>query len=321
MRVTFHLSGLAWVCKWSTAGSLLAYQGHGIPEWKNDADFFHFFINKNGHILDLVDYVHVIPKGAIEGADNKTIFFTDGSKEEVDIVIQCTGYNPGFPFLPEKYARVPVCDNFKFVFNTDDPSLVFIGYARPVVGSIPGLAELQARWVGKVYSGKYGLPPEDDMRIEAEKDKNFWRDYFKHTSHRLGTLVEAFTYGEDVAKRCGIFPDYWALLKSDPGEGIMALLAPHCGSVSRLNEPEHRPKALANMRKHTTGTLAPTVLLLVAFLRLTWFDWWLDRIASIKYRIQVSSWWKLIRDYGVVRYVDWAWQTPKRWLFDNKTRA
>ena len=56
-------SGLSWVCHWTTAGSLLAYQGHGIPEWKNDADFFHFFINKNGHILDLVDYKHVVPKG------------------------------------------------------------------------------------------------------------------------------------------------------------------------------------------------------------------------------------------------------------------
>lgn len=51
------------MCYWTTAGSLLAYQGHGIPEWKNDAQFFHFFINKNGHVLDLVDYEHVVPKG------------------------------------------------------------------------------------------------------------------------------------------------------------------------------------------------------------------------------------------------------------------
>jgi len=51
------------VCNWTTGGSLLAYQGHGIPEWKNDAQFFHFFINKNGHVLDIVDYEHVVPKG------------------------------------------------------------------------------------------------------------------------------------------------------------------------------------------------------------------------------------------------------------------
>ena len=29
--------GLGWVCKWTAGGSLLAYQGHGIPEWRNDA--------------------------------------------------------------------------------------------------------------------------------------------------------------------------------------------------------------------------------------------------------------------------------------------
>ena len=32
------------------------------------------------------------------------------------------------------------------------------GAVRPVFGSIPGLAELQARWVAKVVAGKVALP-------------------------------------------------------------------------------------------------------------------------------------------------------------------
>ena len=39
----YHKSkpGLSWLCKWVSNGSLLAYQGHGIPEWKM---ILHFFI-------------------------------------------------------------------------------------------------------------------------------------------------------------------------------------------------------------------------------------------------------------------------------------
>ena len=57
--------GLSWMCKWTTSGSLLAYQGHGIPEWHNNANFFHFFINKNARVLDLVDYKRLVPKAGI----------------------------------------------------------------------------------------------------------------------------------------------------------------------------------------------------------------------------------------------------------------
>ena len=318
---SFLAPGLSWICKWSTAGSLLAYQGHGISEWKNDAAFFRFFINKNGHILDLVDYEHVVPKGAIEFTEGKKVYFADGTEEEVDVIIQCTGYRTEFPFLPREFSSVPLCDNFKFIFNTDDPSLAFVGYARPVVGSISGMAEIQARWVGKVYNGEFPLPPKTELQKEAEKDKEFWRHYFEHSSHRLSTLVEGYTYMDDIGKRCGLYPDYWELFKTEPGEALMALFAPYCGCSYRLNEPKHRDWALGHLRKHAADTLSPTHLLLIAFLRLIWFDWWMNVVSALKYRIQVSRVWKQIRDTRPVRFLDWVWQAPKRWLFDSTTRA
>ena len=97
--ISLYLSckpGLAWVCKWTTARSLLAYQGHGIPEWRNDADFFKFFINKNGRMLDFINYEHLIPKGGIVTCNGKEI-----TKEEFDLVIVSTGYKNDCPYLPE----------------------------------------------------------------------------------------------------------------------------------------------------------------------------------------------------------------------------
>ena len=97
--------GISWVCKWVTGRSVLAYQGHGIPEWKNDSESHHYPFNKNGKVLDLVDYKRLVPKGGIAGCIGKEITFVDGTKEEFDLVIMSTGYKTEFSYLPERYAN------------------------------------------------------------------------------------------------------------------------------------------------------------------------------------------------------------------------
>ena len=317
----FSFLGLSWICNWTSNGSLLAYQGHGIAEWKNDAQFFRFFINKNGHVLDRVDYQHCIPKGAIKSIEGKKIMFCDGSEEVVDVIIQCTGYKTEFPLLPAEFRDVPLTHNYKFIFNVEDPTLAFIGYVRPVVGAIVGLAEIQSRFVGKVFSGKCLLPPKDRRCQVARQDKDFWDDYFKESSRRLGTLVEAYTYGDDIGSLCGIKPDYWRLFCRNPRGWLLAVFAPFDGCSFRLNEPKHEAQALKHLKVQMSDTLSPTHLLLIAFLRFIWFDFWLKVLGEIKYRVQSAKWWKRIRDYRLVRALDWYWQAPKRCLFDNKTRA
>lgn len=302
-------------------GSLLAYQGHGIPEWKNDAKFFHFIVNKNGHVLDRVDYKHCIPKGAIESVQGKKIVFRDGTEEEVDVIIQCTGYKSEFPMLPADISAVPTTENYKYVFNVEDPTLAFIGYVRPVLGSLITISELQSLFVSRVFSGRCELPSRDEMQREAVNDKLFWDEYFKHSSRRLSTLVEAYTYGDDVAKKCGVMPDFWGLLKRNPRGGLTALFAPYDGCSMRLNDEKYEETALQQLRNQSADTFSPLHLLLIIFMRFIWFDFWLDILGEIKYKIQCAGWWKQINDSRPVRFLDWCWQTPKRWLFDNTTRA
>jgi len=312
---------LAWVCKWTASGSLLAYQGHGIPEWKNDAQFFHSIINKNGHVLDRVDYKHCVPKGAIDSVNGKKVLFCDGTEEEVDVIIQCTGYKSEFPMLPSDISSVPLSHNYKYLFNVDDPTLAFIGYVRPVLGSFITLAEIQSLFTAKVFSGQCELPSRDERQKTAVQDKLFWDDYFKYSSRRLSTLVEAYTYGDDLLKISGVFPDYWELFKRNPRGAMTALFAPYDGCSMRLNDQQRQEKVLQHLSKVSSGTFTPTHLLLILFMRLIWFDFWLDILGKIKYKIQCAWWWKKIRDSRGVRFLDWCWQTPKRWLFDTTTRA
>jgi cation diffusion facilitator CzcD-associated flavoprotein CzcO len=97
----------------------------------------------------------------------RTVRFTDGSEEEIDLVIYCTGYKIGFPFLEE--SVFPVRDNrmplYRRVVSVENPNLYFIGFIQPL-GPIMPLAELQAEWVADLLRGDAGLPSQADMQAE-----------------------------------------------------------------------------------------------------------------------------------------------------------
>lgn len=312
--------GLSWVCKWSTSGSLLAYQGHGIPEWKNNSEFFHFFLNKHGHVLDLVDYKRLVPKAAVTGCNLKEVTFVDGSKQEFDLIILSTGYKVDHPFLPQRY-RVGIQQRYKYIFDVEDPTITFIGLARPVIGSIPALAELQARWAARVFSHRLQLPPLEERSQETGDDAEFWNNYFKDSSRRLQGLVEAYTYVDDIGKKSGVYPDYWFLFRTNLYHWFVAMFSPLTPATALLNDPRQREQAIATMNRHRAGTLNPTHLLLIFFLRIIMFDWWLNKIGNVKYHIQRSRWWPYVRDLHVVRAANFVWCLPKRAFFDNKSIA
>ena len=309
--------GLAWVCKWTTNGSFLAYQGHGIPEWRNASSFFHCFINKNGKVLDLVDYKRLVPKGTITGCNGKEVTFIDGTKQEFDLVIMSTGYRTSFPYLPKRYSDVGLREKHKMVFDVKDPSLAFIGFVRPIVGSLVGISELQARWAAKLYAGKVAMKSLEERQRDVAQDSAYWSHYFKDTSQRIHGLVEAFTYLNDIAHHAHIYPDYWSLFWKNPKHWLVAYFSPYNGATYRLNEPDKQEQAIATMKSHRKGTIKPLKYVMILFLRFIWFDWWLDRASSVKYQIQTSFWWPTVRSWRITRCLNFLCTLPKRFIFDN----
>ena len=310
---------IAWICKWVTAGSLVAYQGHGIPEWRNDADFYKCFVNKSAKVLDFVDYKRLVPKGGIIACKGKEITFVDGTKEVFDLVILSTGYKDEYPFLPEQYAKKDVRHRYKFIFDAEDPSIAFVGLVRPVIGSLVTISEIQARLAAKVYSKKISLPLEEKRKEVVQKDFTFWSDYFNKSSQRIQGLVEAFTYIDDVAKLAGAYPDYWSLFKRNPRHWHTAFFSPYNGATFRLNEPEHEEKVIQTMKRHMKVSFSFRQYFFILFFRLILFDFWLNRASDVKYWIQTSSWWPTIRSWRVTQALNYLWTTPKRALFDNKS--
>lgn len=314
--------GLAWICKWTTSGSLLAYQGHGISEWKNDADFLHYVVNKSGKVLDLVDYETLIPKASVEECNGKTITFSDNESADVDVIILSTGYSPESPRsifqsitpMVEEKAR----NRYKFVFNHNDPTVAFVGFIRSIVGSVPGLAEMQARWTAKVFSGSVPLPPTDERLGIIEKDKAFWSEYFKQSNGHNEFTVEALLYIDSIAKEAGVYPNYYQLFKANPYHWYVSVVSPFNTSIFRLNDEQSKEKIVQRLQKHREQTITPFHLLFVLFLRLIWFDWILKQLEKVKYRVQRSNYAKQLSKSDVGMFINSIWCIPKKILFEQR---
>ena len=90
-------------------------------------------------------------------AGGRTVRFVDGSEEEIDLVVYCTGYKITFPFLdPEVFEaqdnRMPL---YRRVASVEHPGLYFIGFIQPL-GPIMPIAEAQSEWVADLLAGPRG---------------------------------------------------------------------------------------------------------------------------------------------------------------------
>jgi dimethylaniline monooxygenase (N-oxide forming) len=133
-------------------------------------------------------------------AGGRTVRFADGSEEEIDLVVYCTGYKIEFPFLDERVFaardnRMPLYKRAVFVEN---PGLYFIGFIQPL-GPIMPIAEAQAEWVADLLTGKATLPPATEMRKEIAGYERWLSKRFV-SSKRHTVEVDFHPYLRDIGK-------------------------------------------------------------------------------------------------------------------------
>jgi hypothetical protein len=102
----------------------------------------------------------------------RTVRFVDGSEEEIDLVVYCTGYKMTFPFFDPKVLSAP--DNrlplYRRVVSVERPGLYFIGFIQPL-GPIMPLAEAQCEWVADLLAGRVTLPAVGEMKREVASEE------------------------------------------------------------------------------------------------------------------------------------------------------
>ncbi|MDT9687084.1 NAD(P)-binding domain-containing protein [Streptomyces sp. P9(2023)] len=139
---------------------------YGLPE--PDHPLFSSAVTISDEILSRIRHGGVVPKPEIDRLDGDRVTFTDGTVEEADTIVYCTGFRMAFPFLPAGCptdGKEGVVELYKRVVAPGRPGLYFVGLIRPV-GAITRLVEAQARWVARAVEGEVPLPTADVMRDE-----------------------------------------------------------------------------------------------------------------------------------------------------------
>jgi dimethylaniline monooxygenase (N-oxide forming) len=116
-----------------------------------------------------------------------TVRFVDGSEEEVDLVVYCTGYKITFPFLDPSLvsAEENRLDLYRKVVSVEHPGLYFIGFIQPL-GPIMPIAEAQSEWVADLLAGRAALPTPTEMRAEiADSERRMRKRYVASKRHTI----------------------------------------------------------------------------------------------------------------------------------------
>ncbi|GAB4214516.1 MAG: NAD(P)-binding domain-containing protein [Sandaracinaceae bacterium] len=143
---------------------------YGLPEPDHRFGSAHPTIS--GRILDRLSHGAIHYRPNIASLEGDRIRFVDGSVEEADVLVYCTGYKVTFPFFEP--AFVSAKDNdlplFRRVFHPDVPNLFFIGLLQPL-GAIMPLADAQSEWIAEYLLGEYALPDPAAMRADMERER------------------------------------------------------------------------------------------------------------------------------------------------------
>jgi cation diffusion facilitator CzcD-associated flavoprotein CzcO len=167
---------------------------YGLPQPDHRIGEAHPTIS--GRILDRIGHGTVTPKPNIAELQGDRVKFADGSVEEADVVVYCTGYKVTFPFFDEDFISAPDNDLplFRRAFHPDVGGVYFLSLLQPLGATMP-IAEAQGRWVAHHLRGEYHLPPREDMLADMEKERAaMFKRYVKSKRHTMQIDFDQYLY-------------------------------------------------------------------------------------------------------------------------------
>ncbi|WP_051467682.1 flavin-containing monooxygenase [Actinomadura oligospora] len=121
-------------------------------------------------ILHRLTHGEVVARPGVERLDGGTVVFTDGTADEVEVIVWATGYRVTIPFLDRAWIgddpeAMPL---YQRVFHLDDPTLTFVGLMQSTGAALP-VVEAQARLAAAYLGGRYALPSPAGQRAAVRR--------------------------------------------------------------------------------------------------------------------------------------------------------
>ena len=174
----------------------------GLP--RPDHPMYREHATLSQELLPYIGHGYITPKPNVKELQGTRVAFTDGTVEEVDAIINATGYRVTFPFLdPSGFDPDTEAGNlYRRISAPSRPGLHFAGLVQPVGPTIP-LVETQGKWLAAALSGQMKLPAATVMQAEiaAHRDRQR-RTYLDSDRYVLEVDFKRYTgqMRQDMAK-------------------------------------------------------------------------------------------------------------------------
>lgn len=133
-----------------------------------------------------IAYRRILVKQGIERIEGRRVFFNDGSSDEFDTMIACTGYRIDLSFIAPEVVQVKdnAVDLYKRTCAPGWDGLYFMGLFNTTT-ALNLVYERQARWILAFERGEARLPAPAEMLVDIEEKKrwiaHYYQESFRHT--------------------------------------------------------------------------------------------------------------------------------------------
>ena len=172
---------------------------HGLPRPDHNLWETHPVINEN--FYHCIDQGTIRPMPDIEKFEGDTAFFTNGHREQVDVVIAATGYHLTFPKIhaSELNTKNGMPELFMHFLHPEVNDLAIVGMIQPDSGQW-GITDLQSQVIARMILANR-IAPRAQAWLKKQKNRapnNNSIHYVKSPRHALE--VEHFSYCRRLKK-------------------------------------------------------------------------------------------------------------------------
>jgi dimethylaniline monooxygenase (N-oxide forming) len=173
-------------------------EDYGLPKPDHKIGEAHPTISAD--FLNRIAHGEMTWKPNLSALEGGKVRFEDGTLEDIDVIVWCTGYKVTFPFLDEGFIAAPDNDLplYKRVFKPGIDNLAFLALLQPLGATMP-LAEAQGRWIASYLRGEYHLPSRQEMEADVERERaKMFKRYVASKRHTM--QVDFDNYLHDLGK-------------------------------------------------------------------------------------------------------------------------
>ena len=210
--------------------------------------FLDQYIVKSNVFIETLMQPHVSLKPEIQSFEPDCVVFNDGSKLKADVVIFSTGFKVNFPFLPIEQEEWNWQNLYKKIYHPELPQIGFIGFARPDIGSMVPIAELQARYFAGISSGRLQFPEPAQLQKSIATDKEKIKKIKPLVYEQVTGIVPHVAYLYELAELIGCRPSLLKLL-TKPTALWGVLFGTICGPHFRIHGPHANPAVSKQIKK------------------------------------------------------------------------